>query len=99
MLLTRSTRVILQSFLTYQTSLGKHNISALLGVERESNRLDYDDAYRNNFPSNVLTELNGGSASSMTNSGYSIENNLGSYFGRVNYDYKGKYLLEGTMTI
>ncbi|MEP7258369.1 MAG: TonB-dependent receptor, partial [Flavitalea sp.] len=95
--LNRTMRVMLQSFLTYQTNFGSHGINLLAGAERESNRLDVDNAFRMNFPSNLLTELNGGSVSGMTNSGYSLDNKLGSYFGRVNYDYKGKYLLEGTL--
>ena len=41
-----------------------------------------------------MTDLNGGDSSTQTNSGYSRELALLSYFGRLNYDYKGKYLLE-----
>ncbi|MEO6961316.1 MAG: TonB-dependent receptor [Puia sp.] len=93
----RSTRIILQSVLTYQRSFGNHNLNALMGVEREKYRLDFDNGYRQNFPSNDLTELNAGSVLGMSSAGYSDENSLGSYFGRVNYDYKGKYLLEGTL--
>lgn len=93
---TRSTRATIQSFLNYQTSVGNHNIGVLAGTESESNRLDYNDAYRQNFPGNALTELNAGALTGLRNSGYNIENRLSSYFGRVNYDFKGKYLLEGS---
>lgn len=93
----RSTRIILQSILTYQKTISNHNINALLGTSREALRYDEDNGYRQNFPNNDLTELNAGDVLGMTNSGYSYETRLGSYFGRLNYDYKGKYLLEGSM--
>ena len=51
-------------------------------------------AFRKDFPSNSVTDLNGGDSSTQTNNGYSRELGLLSYFGRINYDYKGKYLLE-----
>ena len=51
-------------------------------------------AFRKSFPNSEVTDLNGGDSSTQTNSGYSRELALLSYFGRLNYDYKGKYLLE-----
>ena len=96
-MIDRSTRSILQAFLTYQKNISKHNFTGLLGASREALRYDQDNAFRQNFPNNDLTELNAGATLGMTNSGYSYETRLGSYFGRLNYDYKGKYLLEGSM--
>lgn len=93
----RSTRIILQAVLTYQKSISNHNINALFGTSREDFRYDQDDAYRQNFPNNDLTEINAGDVLGMRNSGYSYETRLGSYFGRLNYNYKEKYLLEGSM--
>ena len=51
-------------------------------------------AFRKNFPNSDVTDLNGGDSATQTNSGYSRELALLSYFGRLNYDYRGKYLLE-----
>lgn len=96
-LIGRSTRTILQSLLTYNTSIGSHYLNVLFGTSREAFRYDEDNAYRQNFPNNGLTELNAGATLGMTNGGYSYETRLGSYFGRLNYNYKGKYLLEGSM--
>ncbi|MEP7257617.1 MAG: TonB-dependent receptor [Flavitalea sp.] len=96
-LIDRSTRTMLQSTLNYQKSFGSHNLNVLAGVARESYRFDHNDAFRQDLPSNDLTELNAGSTVGWTNGGYSLENSLGSYFGRVNYDYKGKYLIEGSI--
>ncbi len=90
----RSTNTILQAILSYDKNIGPHNIHALIGSSRESFRHDVDNAFRQNLPNNSLTELNAGATDGMTNSGSAYETRLGSYFGRINYDYKGKYLLE-----
>jgi len=95
--LTRIMTNTLQSVLTYNTKIQNHNISAMAGVERDSYRFDYDNGYRQNFPSNLLTQLDAGSQTGMTNTGFSDENRLGSYFGRVNYNFKNKYLLQATL--
>lgn len=94
---TRSQRVTLQSLLMYQTNIGSHHLSALAGAEREANRMDYNEGYRQEFPSNDLTELNAGSLVGQRNAGYSLENRLKSYFGRLNYDFKGRYLFEASV--
>lgn len=95
--LTRSMRSMLQSFLTYQVSVGSHNFNVVAGAERESNRLDFNEGYRQDFPSNDLTELNAGALPAQRNAGYRIDNRLGSYFGRVSYDFNGKYLFEANV--
>lgn len=93
----RSVRVILQSFLSYEKSFNNHNFNFLGGTSRESLRYDENRSYRRNFPNNSLTELNAGSIDGMIASGYAYDYNLGSYFGRLNYDFKGKYLFEASM--
>lgn len=92
--LERWTTVTLQGLLNYQKQIGKHSFKGMLGVSRESYKKNLTKAYRRNFPSNELTELDGGSTNGWTNSGSALEANIGSYFGRINYDYAGKYLLE-----
>lgn len=92
--LERWMTVTLQGLLNYQKQIGKHSFKGMLGVSRESYKKNITKAYRRNFPSNDLTELDGGSTNGWTNSGSALEANIGSYFGRINYDYAGKYLLE-----
>lgn len=89
--------VILQLLTTYTKSFGKHNINALYGMSRESFADKTTKAFRKDFPSNDLTELNGGSTDGMTNGGSRLDSKLGSYFGRINYDYAGKYLFEANL--
>ncbi|BEG99258.1 SusC/RagA family TonB-linked outer membrane protein [Bacteroides sedimenti] len=89
--------VNLQALLNYEKSFGEHNIHALAGYSQEAYRLDYLGAERTNFVNNSIGEINGGSEKTMTNSGYATEYAMRSYFGRLNYDYKSKYLLEANL--
>lgn len=92
--ISRQQTITLQSFLNFDRRIDKHGIKVLLGASRESSQYAFNGAYRQNFPSNELDQLNGGSTAGMTNSGYTIESKLGSYFGRMNYDFDNKYLFE-----
>ncbi|MBF9255451.1 TonB-dependent receptor [Pontibacter sp. 172403-2] len=80
-----------------KTFAEKHNVSIMLGGSYDN----YDDI---SFSSGSYGYLDGTltaiSAGSLPYEGYisgsSNEDVLISYFGRINYDFKGKYLLEGT---
>lgn len=95
------------SVLNYETKIaGNHGIKALLGYEQLYNKFQSLRARRFNGVSSAITELSGytstGEAINTTNPrlpGISspFEWALQSVFGRVNYDYKGKYLLEANM--
>lgn len=66
----------------------------MLGYHTEQYDVRYNDMYRENFPNNELDDMNAGATATQTNSGFTCELAMLSYFGRVNYDYAGKYLLE-----
>ena len=74
-----------------------HNIAVLAGYHAESYDFKQTTAYRENFPSTELPNLNAGSSSGMRNSGYTRELNMISFFGRLNYDYMGRYLFEANI--
>lgn len=93
----RTSTITLQALLNYVKTFGLHGVKAMGGVSRESYRYHQSQAYRKNFPSNELTELNAGSTDGWSNSGTSTDSNIGSYFGRVNYDYAGRYLFEANV--
>lgn len=76
---------------------GSHNVSVLGGYHAELYKYKYTYAYRENFPNNELTDLNAGSTANMSNEGYTRELAMLSWFGRINYDYLGKYLLEANI--
>lgn len=78
----------------YDKQIGKHTVRFLAGSSFEDYKENYLTGYRNTFPNNYLYELASGSASSMTNDGYSNEWSLLSYFGRLNYSYQDRYLVE-----
>ncbi len=87
----------LQELVEYKKSFSRHNFDVLVGHTYEYSLSRALGAYRNNLPSNDVSELNAGDASSQTNSGSASEWALDSYFGRLQYNYAGKYLAEATV--
>ncbi|EOR93491.1 TonB-dependent receptor [Arcticibacter svalbardensis MN12-7] len=85
----------LNMLLNYQKSFKeKHNLKFLLGVERISGETMGFSAFRKNFISPTIDQLFAGGDAEKTNSGSASEQARLNYFGRVNYDFKGKYLFE-----
>lgn len=72
----------------------KHDIKVLLGYNVEKYNYDRLNAYREGFANNELTDINAGTSSTQTNSGYTRELAMMSYFGRVNYVFDRRYLFE-----
>lgn len=83
--------------LNYDRTWGKHNLKGLLGWHTEKYNYKYTKAYRKNFPTNDLTDINAGDAATQTNEGFTRELAMISWFARLNYDYAGKYLLEANI--
>lgn len=86
--------VTLQSLLQYAKKLNRHSFNVLAGFSQEAYRENYLSAARENFPNNLLWELNAGAQSNMQNGGSGGEWALRSYFGRLNYSFNEKYLFE-----
>ncbi len=83
------------STLSYQTQIARdHNISAMLGYEQESNSTTSLGGNKSVFPDPTLMVLNAGGSSGQTVKGDAFAWALRSYFGRVSYNYKEKYLLQ-----
>jgi TonB-linked SusC/RagA family outer membrane protein len=82
--------------LNYARSFGKHNIGGLLLYEQFSSAADSFNAYRTNYPSNLVDELNAGGAVDKNNNGSAGETGRMSYVGRITYDYDVRYLLEAS---
>lgn len=89
----------LTSKLHYERTFGKHSVTALLGYEQTSTNGNFVDAYRSNFPTTVLPQIFAGSSdhTQQSNNGSASQAARQSEFGRVTYDYAGKYLAEFTM--
>ncbi len=71
-----------------------HSLGALLGYQEESQSTRKLYGKRENYPSDSMTEIDGGSTSGQKLSGNISEYAIRSLFGRLNYAYKGKYLAE-----
>ncbi|MCW0481319.1 TonB-dependent receptor [Gaoshiqia sediminis] len=81
---------------SYVKSIGRHNISLMLGAERAENKGNNASAFRKNFPSTSLTDINfGGSGlADQSTSGSSYLTRRDNYFGRASYNFQEKYLAE-----
>ncbi|MDQ6480600.1 SusC/RagA family TonB-linked outer membrane protein [Dyadobacter sp. LHD-138] len=81
--------------LNYSTNIGKHAIHALLGYSQIENKGRFISAYRQGFYSNDVESIGSGTNdATKSNSGSEYTWGLRSYFGRVNYTFKDKYLFE-----
>jgi len=87
----------LEGLIKYNQSFGDHNLNVLAGYSQIESKYEYLNAYRDNFPTNELFELNAGSSENQKNWGGASEWGLISYFGRAQYDYLGKYLFEANV--
>ncbi len=85
-------------FATYAKTFAKdHNLKVMAGFSAEQNRYDNLSAGRYGLVDYNLPEINltdGSEANSYIATGGSGHSATAGFFGRVNYDYKGRYLLE-----
>lgn len=79
--------------LEYQKSFDDHSFKLLGGFERLNYRDDYVSVTKNQYQNNQVTAINAGLLVAGA-SGNTVEWALQSYFGRFNYNYKGKYFAE-----
>lgn len=79
----------------YVKKFGDHNLAIMAGIERQTIDSYWFSAYRNEFVTDQLEQLRfGANNTSKTNDGSLSQGARLNYFGRVNYDYKNKYLAE-----
>lgn len=71
-----------------------HTFKVLLGWHTEKYNYNENTMVRRSFPNNNLTDMNAGTASTQTNSGFSRALAMISGFGRINYNYASKYHFE-----
>ncbi|MEJ7768205.1 MAG: TonB-dependent receptor [Chitinophagaceae bacterium] len=86
---------LLNGLINYKTTIGdNHYISLLAGMETRTGGSENFSAFRRYFVSTDLPQLNAGGSNALNNSGTASHNARLNYFGRVNYNYKEKYLTE-----
>jgi TonB-dependent starch-binding outer membrane protein SusC len=86
--------ITLQSLVNYAKKINRHSFNVLAGISQETSKNNYSTDSRQYFPNNLLYELNAGAASTMFNSGTGDALGLRSFFGRLNYSFNEKYLIE-----
>lgn len=87
-----------QILVNYNKSFGDHNLGVLAGMESYDVKSRYVTASRKGGGNNNLdSSLNTLDASSQKNSNGGTEMTRLSYFGRLQYNYAGKYLFEANV--
>jgi TonB-linked SusC/RagA family outer membrane protein len=82
--------------IAYDRTFGFHHVAAMVGQEQQKNTYTWAMAYRKNFVSPAIDQINVGSTApeDKDNGGSASEGAYNNYFGRLNYDFKSKYLVE-----
>ncbi|SHL54511.1 SusC/RagA family TonB-linked outer membrane protein [Flavobacterium xanthum] len=92
--MNRYSRKSIQNILDYNVSLSEnHNLSALVGSERQYSKIDAWGASRRGVSDPFFNEYQGGFNTIVVSGNLLTENYLESYFGRVNYDFNKKYFV------
>jgi TonB-linked SusC/RagA family outer membrane protein len=73
-----------------------HHLAAMGGWEQQTNTFSYTSATRRNFLSPSIDQIDQGStaAADQGTGGSASKSAYNNFFGRVNYDFKSKYLME-----
>jgi TonB-linked SusC/RagA family outer membrane protein len=84
-----------ENTLNYNIKVKNHNIDLLAGYSSQKWQRDYRTINGSNFPSDAVQLVSGALTTTGTNNREAWS--LASAFGRVNYDFKGKYLFTATI--
>lgn len=89
-----STVLLYTEQLSFDRTFGNHHVNAIAVYEQQSQNTRQENASGNQASNDLKTLNNASNISAQTLLG---ENTLLSYVGRVNYDFKGRYLLSGAI--
>ncbi len=93
-----SYQMTLRFLANYKKRFGDdHDLALLYGMEQISYRNYYSMAQRKDLISDALPDVSLGSAGSQFAEGYPTKWGINSFFGRVNYGFKDKYLFEANI--
>ena len=84
----------MRATLTFNKSFSEHQLNWLLGASREDFRQDDMRGFRDTYVLPDYPVLNTGSALNQSATGSATEWALQSFFSRINYNFKDRYLLE-----
>lgn len=86
--------IMLRATSTYEQDVGDHSASLLLGTEYQSSEIDSTYSYRRYFITDQIEELLAGGTNQQYMFGTGRHSARFNFFGRANYNYQEKYLLE-----
>lgn len=86
---------VYDSILRFNYSINNaHNISAMVGFDAQYDKMDSFNATMNDILGDDLIYVLSAGTEMVSIKGTATDDALESLYGRINYDYKGKYLLE-----
>lgn len=94
---TNTSTLTINANINYDRDFNGHHVSALAGFEQSSYRSDVFDAGINQYASDIMDELFAGSADKdwYDINGSAVETARRSFFGRLGYDWKSRYMIQG----
>ena len=84
----------LTALLSYDRTIGDHTVNALAGVTQEVFQGEFFSAFRRNFLSTSVDQLGVGGEDAQSTNGFGYKRTRLGYYGRLQYNYKEKYLAE-----
>ncbi|MGJ8738037.1 SusC/RagA family TonB-linked outer membrane protein [Zobellia laminariae] len=92
-----SKQTTLFSTLTYSKLIGDHDFKVLGGYSQEGFDRNFTRSQRTGIPNRNITDLEGVNSENQFTTGFSESWAIQSFFGRANYNYKEKYLIEANL--
>lgn len=96
---TKRNDYLMEGTINYTRTIGSaHKINVLAGLSQQKTKTDYNNQGNTGFITDAFlwNNLNAGTGTKVVGSSR-LENMIASYFGRVNYNYKDRYLLTATV--
>ncbi|MBC8152461.1 MAG: TonB-dependent receptor, partial [Bacteroidetes bacterium] len=81
--------------LAYRKRLGTHSFGVLLGNTLQSDNLTRTYAEGRGFPNNAFTQISSAATTASTQNW--SKSTLASFFGKVDYNFAGKYLIDASL--
>ena len=89
------TNWLAENTLSYDKSFGDHDISVVAGYTSQKDKIRNNQVNAENFPDDLVQTVSGGQVTGGTST--EEEWSLVSQLGRINYAFKNRYLLTGTI--
>jgi TonB-linked SusC/RagA family outer membrane protein len=83
--------------LEYTRQIDKHNFTIMASHEAQESEWKALSAGRTGFLTNDIFDVNAGNPTSATNSGGTYPWSQESFFGRINYSYDNRYIVQGSI--